>query len=226
MALKRLLPPLLIFAGLAAGQLTTDQKISDFQQLSGLFLKGYGPYEWKKQVVGFDLANTAPWLARIRATKSDLEFFNVMGAYVGSLDDAHSGYQITSNFSATLNFGVDIYDGKLLVDSITRGRLPVNEFPFVIGYELVSIDGVDANRIIESRLGPAPRANPRSTQRYAAQFITFRPQALYADAAQVPEISTVVFRRFDGKLETHRVPWTRAGVPWTGTGKLPTPTGD
>jgi len=41
---------------------------------------------------------------------------------------------------ARLNFGVDIYDGQLLVDTINRSRLPAGEFPFVAGYELVSID--------------------------------------------------------------------------------------
>src|SRR5689334_12099745 len=111
---------LLLVAASAFGQLTEDQKIADFQNVAAIYNKNYGPYEWKRDAMGFDLLNTAPWLDKIRATKNDLDFYEVMNSYVASLNDAHDFYGIPSNFSARLNFGVDIYDGKLLVDSITR----------------------------------------------------------------------------------------------------------
>src|SRR6266853_290855 len=109
---------LLLVAANAFGQLTQEQKISDFQNVAGIYNKNYGPYEWKRDALGFDLLNTSPWLDKIRATKN----------------------------------GLDIYDGKLLVDTITRSRLPVGTFPFQIGYELVSIDGVDAQQILDGLL--------------------------------------------------------------------------
>src|SRR5713101_5210570 len=132
---------LVLVAANAFGQLTEDQKISDFQNVVGVYNKNYGPYEWKRDAMGFDLLNTDPWLAKIRATKNDLDFYEVLVSYVASLDDAHDFYGVPSNFAARLNFGVDIYDGKLLVDSINRTRLPAANFPFQNGYELVSIDG-------------------------------------------------------------------------------------
>src|SRR5262249_35666870 len=39
----------------------------------------------------------------------------------------------------------------------------------------------------------------------------------------VPEISTVVFRRPDGQLETYRIPWTKSGLLLTSVGKYTTP---
>lgn len=214
---------LVLAAANAFGQLTEDQKISDFQNVAGIYYKNYGPYEWKRDALGFDLANTGPWLDKIRATKNDLDFYEVMVSYVASLNDAHDLYVVPSNFSARLNFGVDIYDGKLLVDTIDLTRLPTATFPIQIGYELVSIDGADAQQILDGLLQYGIAANPRSTRRLAASLLTSRSQQLMPHATNVPDVSTVGFRRPDGNLETYVIPWTKSGLPLTNIGRYITP---
>ena len=214
---------LMLLATAAFGQLTMDQKVSDFMNVVAIYDKNYGPYEWKRDAIKFDLLNVSPWLTKIAATKSDLDFYDVMVSYVASLNDAHDYYALPSNFTARLNFGVDIYDGKLLVDTINRLRLPASEFGFVNGYELVSIDGQDAQKILDGLLQYDVAANPRSTRRLSAQYLTLRPQAVIPHAIDVPEISIVVFRRPDGKLESYRIPWTKSGLPLTSVGKYLTP---
>jgi len=188
---------LALVATCSYAQLTMDQKVSDFQALAGLYAKRYGPYEWKRDALGVDLFNIAPWLAQVQATKNDLDFYDVLSQYVASLNDAHDVYELPSTFDARLNFWVDIYDGKLLVDYIDRSRLPAAEFGFVTGYELISIDGQDAQKQLDGLLRYEIAANPRSTRRLAAQLLTLRPQYLMPHAADVPEISVVVFRRPD-----------------------------
>jgi len=217
----------LLLLGLAAtlsyAQLTVDQKVSDFQALASLYAKRYGPYEWKRDALGVDLFNIAPWLAQVQATKNDLDFYEVMQLYVASLNDAHDVYELPSNYQASLNFTVDIYDGKLLVDYINRLRLPAAEFGFTIGYELVSIDGQDAQKQLDGLLRYEIAANPRSTRRLAAQLLTLRPQVLMPHAADVPEISVVLFRRPDGNMESYRIPWAKSGLPLTTVGRYATP---
>ena len=214
---------LALIATAAFGQLTMDQKKSDFLNVAGVYAKNYGPYEWKRDALKVDLLDIGPWLDKISATKNDLDFYEVMVSYVASFNDAHDYYQLPSNFTARLNFGVDIYDGKLLVDTINRSRLPTVEFPFLFGYELVSIDGQDAEKILDSLLQYSIAANPRSTRRFAANYLTIRPQSLMPHAADVPEISSVVFRRPDGNLETYRIPWGKSGLPLTNLGSYTTP---
>jgi hypothetical protein len=214
---------LVLVAANAFGQLTEDQKISDFQNVAGVYNKNYGPYEWKRDAMGFDLLNTAPWLDKIRATQNDLDFYEVMVSYVASLNDAHDFYGVPSNFAARLNFGVDIYDGRLLVDTINRTRLPAANFPFQIGYELVSIDGTDAQQILDGLLQYEIAANPRSTRRLAASLLTTRPQQLMPHATAVPDASTVVFRRPDGGVEAYQIPWTKSGLPLVNIGRYITP---
>ncbi len=213
----------LLFVNALLGQLTTEQKTSDFMNVVGVYNKNYGPYEWKRDALGFDLLEIGPWLDKIAATKNDLDFYEVMVSYVASLNDAHDVYTLPSSFTARLNFGVDIYEGKLLVDTITRTRLPAAEFPFLNGYELVSIDGQDAQKLLDGLLKYQIAANPRSTRRLAAQLLTIRPQQLMPHAADVPEISSVVFRRPDGGLEMYRIPWTKSGLPLVNVGRYTTP---
>jgi C-terminal processing protease CtpA/Prc len=214
---------LILVAATASGQLTMDQKISDFQNVAAIYNKNYGPYEWKRDAIHFDMLNTAPWLDKIRATTNDLDFYDVMSSYIASLNDAHDSYSTPSNFVARLNFGVDIYDGKLLVDTITRSRLPATTFPFQIGYELVSIDGKDAQQILDGLLPYGIAANPRSTRRIAATYLTTRPQQVIPHANETPDSSTVVFRRPDGTTESYQIPWTKTGLPMTSVGKYITP---
>lgn len=209
--------------GILLAQLTTDQKLADFQYLAGLYAKRYGPYEWKRDVLNFDLLNLSPWLPRVTASKTDLEFYDLMSEYVAGLNDAHSVYILPSTYFSSLNFYVDIYDGKPFVDYINRTRLPASEFGFVTGYELVSIDGVAAQSLIDQYQRYGVAANTRATRRFAAQLITSRPQQLIPSAPDVPDVSIVVFRRPDGGLETYHIPWARSGLPLTSVGKYVTP---
>jgi C-terminal processing protease CtpA/Prc len=208
---------------LAFGQLTIDQKTADFGALANLYTKRYGPYEWKRDALHFDLMEVAPWLSKVQATKDDLDFYEVLSEYVASLNDAHASYLVPSTFVARLNFGVDLYGDKLLVDTINRQRLPANEFGFQTGYELVSIDGVDAQRILDGLLRYGAAGNPRSTRRYATLLLTTRSQGVMPHATAVPEISTVTFRRPDGATEQHRIPWTKTGLPLASVGRYQTP---
>ena len=219
----RLLLLLFVVAFPDFAQLTMDQKVADFNALAALYAKRYGPYEWKRDALGFDLMNIAPWLAKVQATKNDLDFYDIMSQYVASLNDAHDFYELPAIYQANLNFTVDIYDGKLLVDSINRSRLPAQEFGFVRGYELVSIDGQDAQKLLDGLLRYEVAANPRSTRRLAAQLLTFRPQYIIPTAANVPEISVVIFRRPDGNLETYRIPWAKSGLLLMNVGIYTTP---
>jgi hypothetical protein len=59
-------------ADVAMGQLTVEQKVADFQNIAGLYAKRYAPYEWKRDIFGFDLLNAAPWIDKILTTPPDV----------------------------------------------------------------------------------------------------------------------------------------------------------
>ena len=134
----------------AFGQgLTPAQKDSDFRYLASLYSTYYAPLEWKNQLFGFNALNLGPWLDRVAETTTDLDFYELCVEYVASLNDTHDQFVLPSDFVASLGFGVDIYDGMLLIDTLNRTLLPLAAYPFAIGDELVSVDGVPVEQLLQ-----------------------------------------------------------------------------
>ena len=204
-------------------QLSSDQKSIDFQNLAAVYDKNYAPYEWKRDTQGFDLLDLTKWLNRAQATKNDLEFYDLMSEYVASLNDAHSVYVVPSSYSVRLGFTGDIYDGKVLIDSIDRTLLAAGKYPFQIGDELVSVDGRGVEDLIIgfSRYGIA--ANPSSTRRNAVSRILTRSQSRIARVVELGDTAAVQIRRQSGDLESYTIQWTKSGLPLLSVGPVPVP---
>jgi hypothetical protein len=184
--MKNLVLITILVAGSAASQnLTREQKELDFRYMAALYNAWYAPLDWKKELLHFDALDIQPWLQRVAATASDLEFYDVCVDYVASLQDTHAGFILPSDFVATLGFSTDIFDGVVLIDSINRTALPVRDFPFAVGDEVVSVDGVNAAELISRFVKYSPQGNPRSARRLAAARISVRPQSRMPFAPQV-----------------------------------------
>ncbi|MCX7605508.1 MAG: S41 family peptidase [Bryobacteraceae bacterium] len=223
--MARLLLPLLLSGALAvqAQNLTAEQRAADLRMLAALYAKQYGPYEWKRDVIGFDLYDLRPWLERAATMKDDIEFFDLLVEYVAALDDAHDVVSFPFTFSASLPFTADLYDGRALIDSVTRSALPVSEYPIQIGDELLSVDGVSVQEWIRKLWKYSIAANPRSTARNAVARITSRSQSRIPWAFRIGDTAEVVIRHQNGELRTYRIAWSKSGMPVTEAGRLPSP---
>jgi len=217
----RLIGVCFLIAASCFGQLAPEQRLADFQQLAGLFDKNYAPYEWKLQTQKFDLLEIGLWLDRVKSVRNDLDFYDLMVQYAASLNDAHAYYALPSNFVANLNFNCDIYDGKVLVESINRTRLPADRYPFQIGWEVVSIDQTPVDELLDTLSKYDIAANSRSTRRGAASLLTVRRQSLIPHAVDLGETAMVTMLRPDGGRETYEIPWTKSGLPLLNGGPLP-----
>ncbi len=207
-------------------QLTHDQKVSDFSAIAGLYDKNYGPYDWKIEAFGYDMLRLQPWLAQINASSDDLSFYDICVRYVASLHDFHDEFVLPSEYEAALPFTVDIYDGRVLIDSIDTSQLPPAQYPFNVGDELVSVDGTSANAWIQA-LAPYAvngRGNPVSTNRLAAAAILDRYQGWYTYANKVNpgDVATVQVRS-QGKVHAFQMTWSAIGVPLNEEGPVPNP---
>src|SRR5262249_9895218 len=204
-------------------QLTLDQKLTDFRQLAGLFGKRYAPYEWKKQNHQFDLLDSKPWLDRVAATRTDLDYYEVCVDYVSSLHDANARFFLPSSFRARLGFSVEVIEGRTFIISVDRRLLPAKDYPFDPGDELVSLDGKSPGEWLDSLAKYAMQSSPRATQHAAAAILTDRAQSSIPHASDTGNTATVVLRRGAGAVETYSVPWTRTGVPLSAEGPVPGP---
>lgn len=205
----------------AAAQLTVEQKLADFQTLVSLYAKQYAPYEWKRDTQGFDLYKVAPWVDRIRKSTDDLDYLQILGEYVAGLNDIHSSYATRSNFVADLHLYTDIYDGRVLIEQIDRFYLPASRFPFEVGDEVVQFDGRPVMDVVRDLSRTVKFGNERSSMRYAADLLVYRPQSTLPLAPRLGESATLLIRRADGSEATHTIRWDKTGYPVTKLGPVP-----
>ncbi len=134
---------------------------------------------------------------------------------VASLQDSHNGLSLPSDFDAYLHLGVDIYDSKVLIDSIERSYLPLKTYPFQAGDELISVDGKSSQDWIVALIPYAVNgsANPTSRRRLAANVMVDRFQAWYPFAPLIGENASLVVLRQNGNTETYSIPWDKSGTP-------------
>ena len=214
---------LLVSAPRAQEAISAKQRIADLEQLTGFYAKNYAPYEWKRDVIGFDLLRLTTWLQRVQHS-DDLDFQEALIEYVASLNDAHDYIAFPTTFFASLGFTVDIYDGKVLIDSINRIALPLPQFSFNVGDELVSVDGTPVQTLIEQFRKYAIAANQRSTDRTAASRIVSRSQQIIPHLPDLGDDATIVVRLAStGATRAFVVPWLKSGIPVTSQGPVPSP---
>ena len=207
----------------AQDALTGRQRAADLNQLASFYAKNYAPYEWKRDVFGFDLFNLTPWLREIQRA-DDLDFQEVLIDYVASLNDAHDYIAFPTLFSASLGLSLDIYDGKVLIDAINRTTLPVSQYPFQVGDEVVAVDGRPVEQLIRSFRKYAIAANRRSTDRTAAGRIVSRNQQIMPHIPELGDSAFVLVRQAStGAANTYRLPWSKIGIPLTSQGPVPSP---
>jgi hypothetical protein len=224
MTRSRLLLCLLVAACAAPAQLVPEQRRADFEQLAALVSRAYAPYEWKRERFGFDALAVGPWLERVQSAQSDIEYFEICAEYLANLRDLHTGFTLPSDFVAFIPLGVDLYDGRALIDGIGREELPAAEYPFETGDEVVSVDGEPVADWIE-RVGRLQSiADARATRRWALDQLFYRAQAAIPSAPRINATARVVIkRRLTGALETYEIPWDITGKPYTVSGPVPFP---
>jgi C-terminal processing protease CtpA/Prc len=215
---------LFVLCGTLSAQMTPAQRVEDFNVLTDIYAKRYAPWGWKAQALGFDLFQTSSWLDRVRRAKDDLEYYEIAAQYVASLQDTHTQFQVPSAFSADTGIAVDIYDGKVLIESINRLALPQSQYPFQIGDEIISVDGKTSEEWITYLSQFRRWGSPLTTRRDAADRITFRPQSLVPRAVELGDTASIVIRNGDtGDAATYAVPWMKRGFPLFQVGPVPSP---
>jgi len=204
-------------------QMTTDQKLLDFQQLAALYAKQYAPYEWKRDALRFDLLQLGPWLERITKSTNDIEFLEICAEYVTSLKDGHSQFFLPSNYSADSGLFLDAYDGRVFIDQIDRRILPQSLYPLELGDEVLALDGKAPAEWARELSRFTPAGNARAAMRNALDLMVFRPQSIYPGAHLTPDRSRIMVRHQNGLVEAFDIPWMKNGVPITAIGPVPPP---
>ncbi|MFN7543015.1 MAG: hypothetical protein ACK5TN_09500 [Acidobacteriota bacterium] len=81
--------------------------------------------ELKATGTGCDLFDLTKLLPRVRAARTDREYFKVVTEYVASFQDGQSRFESRSAFVAAAQIAVDIYDDKVLLEAWDRAEYPL-----------------------------------------------------------------------------------------------------
>jgi len=170
----------LVFAATAQtsfAALSSEQRLSDFAQLVNIFQRNYGPLRWKKTSVGLDFEkHVAEYKSRIAAARNDAEFYNLLARFTAGLKDGHVTAIVPSTLRANLGFTVDLIEGKVLIETVDRLRLPEALFPFKKGDQLISLGNKPVEQIIADMVAVSDTGHAPSANRIAASRITARRQ--------------------------------------------------
>lgn len=213
----------LLFTQAGFGQLTPAQRQQEMIQLIQLYNRSYGPYEWKRELFNFEMLNARPWLTRAAAARSDADFVEVLHDYTASLRDGHVFINQPATFSVSLPISVDLYDGKVLIESVNRTRLPIATYPFTRGDEIVTFDGKEVEKALdELAVSAYQKGAPQALRRSSADYLVFRPQSRFPKAHLLPATAKVGIRLAEtGEVREFEITWVRNGEPAEDFGKLP-----
>ena len=207
---------LLLPFSVQAAPLTLLEKLSDFESLVTQIRSGYGPLEYKRDVVGIDLDIQAEeFRERIKATTSNGEYYYLVVEFVASFKDGHFGALVPTDHKATLPFTADLVGDKIVIDTIDRDQLPEAKFPFERGDEIVMFDGKPIAEEIAGISKYISSGFERSVKRFAAWTLTNRRgQRLPVRQGKVGE--TKILHAQTGRVETVAadvLEWKEEGEP-------------
>lgn len=194
-----------------ARDLTTDEKLSDLNQLVSRLKSGYGPLQYKKQKMGIDIDVLAQsYSEQIAATKNNGEFYYKIMQFIAEFKDGHFSANLPTTRKASLPFTVDLVQGKVLIEEINRDKLPERTFAYQRGDEVVEFDGRPINEVVEELMAYVPNGYDLSVRRLAAMSLTVRSGV----RMPVPTETTVTMkiRRGDSNIiDTVKMDWTFEG---------------
>jgi len=166
----------LVSANAQARELTTEQKLADFNQLVTSIKSAYGPLLYKSEEIGIDTNQLVnQYEKEISASTSNREFYYLVVKFVAAFKDSHFSARVPTSQVGTLGFTTDLVAGKVVIDSIEDKDLSGEKFPFERGDEIVSINGVASEQLVEQLAGYVSMGFEGSAKRAAAMLVSRRP---------------------------------------------------
>ncbi len=157
--------------------LNAEQRLADFNQLVTIFQRNYGPLRWKQESIGLDFnKHVAEYKSRIASARSDAEFYNLLSRFTAGFKDGHITAIVPSTQRSNLGFTVDLIEGRVLIETVDRLRLPEALFPFKKGDQLISLNGQLVDQVIADIVALSDTGHGPSALRIAASGIPSRRQ--------------------------------------------------
>jgi hypothetical protein len=198
-----------------ARAMTPQERLADFDQMVGILKSYYSMIHYKKEVMGIDFASqVTDFRQKVAAVTDDNAFYDLLSGFIASFKDAHTNHIRPSSMGAELGFTTRRVGAKALVMTIDREILPVANFPFKAGDELLSLDGKPVEEILKAGLPLCSNGREESALGLLTRRLTWRSGRMGA----VPTGMCTVAIRHSGKeaADSMVMPWITKGKPLPG----------
>lgn len=201
--------------------LSLEEKMSDFQQLTSMIQAGYGPLKYKKKTQDIDLeALQANYKEKIAETSSNSEFYYLMIQFVAEFKDGHFGANLPSTHQKFLPIQTDLVDGKAYITDIKRTPkgpddkffLSEKDFPFVKGDEIVAINDVETEEVLDQIQSYIGSGYDLSERRFATwSLFSRKAQRMPVPTGDIVKIS--IRRSKSETTDDIELKWMELGEP-------------
>jgi hypothetical protein len=151
--MNRLIIVFLTFCSLSvSAENKQSEMLNALSTIHGVFQSGYGPRDWKEAHHAWSLDGRIECAKAQVLAEPDMtvrEFQQIVADFFRSTNDYHVGVAFTSTESSSLGFQVKSAEGRTIIVHVNRKLLAKDSFPFEVGDELVTFDGVPIQEVLE-----------------------------------------------------------------------------
>lgn len=156
-------------------QLAPAERWADLQQLVQQIKSQYGPRHFKALYLGVTAdALASEFWPRMSAARDNGEFYALIVQFVARFRDTHFSARIPTTRAAALPFMTTLIGERAIIDTVDREKLPLAQFPFERGDELLALDGRPVAELVAEFSQYTGDGNPRTTQGFATYALTYR----------------------------------------------------
>lgn len=201
---------------------TSDEALTDYDEMVSEFRTLYGALERKQQLYGFSFDDYASEMrTKLAAASGEGEILGVFNQFIAQFEDAHlsilNGTPADDSYAFTLPLLVMPIENTYVVYWVDP---TLQNPPVARGDELLAIDGMPAGRAVQRFAGYDGASNDEFLAHLAANYLTQRPVYLSDDLKDGQSV-TLTLRAVQGRkrnvqLTWHQTPHVLPPIPASG----------
>lgn len=193
-----------------AREFTTEEKLSDLNQLATIMRAGYGPLFYKKER-GLDLDGIlANYSEKAKATVNNVDFYYLINQFTAEFQDSHLNASVPTGQSASLPFSTDLINGHVLIDDINRAILNESQFSFQKGDEIIEFDEKPITQVLNELARYTGTGYTLTSKRFAAISLTARSGTRFP--VPTGEVKLKIRRGTSNHIEKTKLTWSSKGM--------------
>ena len=185
-----------------------DQMKGLLDQVSNTLYSDYAPYLWKNDHSDWSLFDElAKAKDKVTGSMRLKDYQRVVRDFVRTTHDYHVSALFYSTERATLPIRMKGASGRYFISWIDRHKLPLTEFPFHIGDEVLTYDGLLVDERVKKLQSEEVSGACKETDRMIAELLLSSRSGVLAHVVPQGEVVLEILSKQDKKKHRAAVAW-------------------